>query len=346
MNEMVMLRRRRRSRQDSSRAPAATAGHPARSNRTAKLAATVTGGGRAPGRGCEDRSLDSALRSGAGCGEDSFDHELSVDHWVRGRVEECLKPPCNAQTKSADASTCYFTDLGRDELTHLRLETEEAMTNRIEGEMFLEDRTADPRGLAFLMPRMVTAGDMRTFHDVWAPAEADADIYEYGGLRLWGWLRHADGTQSIIHFYRAENLEPVLCRDPDETGLLIWLAESLVGAEVEALMEWLAVHHPEIKDLRVYDIDPGVWSKDIYPANRVPGGCTTYDFLREDSYHLATRIKAVVLDHEAEQQYHPWIIPEFVPRADSFRYNASLRIRMDQEMRWTHFRPDGWLQSD
>ncbi len=202
--------------------------------------------------------------------------------------------------------------------------------------------TIEPPGrLADIVLRLVTADDMTQVHDAWSPEEA-GDSYEYGGFRLYATTFTEDHVQHV-HLYRAEDLNPVLSRDPSEQQLLIWLAETFTIGEAVAVIDWTRAHHPEFGDFEWYDVDAGRWPSSPLPASWVKDKGPRLDFSRDPTFPLDTRVKAVVLNHTDASAAHARIVPS--PRdAPPYEYSESERLRTRHDGRVTAFRPDGWVR--
>ena len=172
--------------------------------------------------------------------------------------------------------------------------------------------------------RVVAADDMRQVHDAWSPDEA-TDSYEYGGVRLFGVAR-VRGKRQFLHLCRAEDLHPVLSRDPSEYQLLVWLAETFTAAEAEAVVGWVRDRHPEFGPLVWYDVDAGRWPSSPLPASWADPRCQRLAFLRDPTFPLETSVMAVVLEGPEGDALHARIVPTLqqVPRYD---YNASPTLR-------------------
>lgn len=164
------------------------------------------------------------------------------------------------------------------------------------------------RHLGDFVLRVLVADDMTRAHDAWSPDEA-GDSYEYGGFRLYGTTRAA-GKRQYVHLYRAEDLHPVLSRDPSEYQLLIWLAETFTRAEAEELVPWVRDRHPELGQLVWYDVDAERWPSSPLPASRVDRGCQLLDFLRDPTFPLETRVMAVVMEGAEAAALNGRIVPK------------------------------------
>jgi hypothetical protein len=176
-------------------------------------------------------------------------------------------------------------------------------------------------------------------HDAWSPQEA-GDVYEYGGWRLHGTML-AEGHVQYVHLYRAEDLNPVLSRDPSEFQLLTWLAETFTGAEADAVIRWARTHYAEFENLKWYDVDAGRWPSSPLPASWVDWRCPRVDLIQDRTSPLDTRVKAVVLDDADADATHARIVPR--PRkAPPYESSASKRVRTRRHGGVTAFRPDGW----
>ena len=194
-------------------------------------------------------------------------------------------------------------------------------------------------GLAGTMTRIVTADDMTQVHDSWSPEEA-CESYDYGGFRLHGTTATDHGAQHV-HLYCAENLTPVLSRDPSEWQLTIWLAETFVFGQAKAVIEWVQERHPEFGDLELYDVDAGRWPLSPLPASWADKSCPRVDFIRDPTFPLDTRVKAVVLNHADANRVHASIVPR-LREAPTYAYSTSKRIRTRRDGGVDAFRPDGW----